>query len=184
MIKKDTRKHTSIKCKFCNSSFDRANSEIKRNKKLSRNNYCSSECCGADNYTHLLNKDGTSPYAFKSGNKPVNLRDEFSDFRPYIKNIKNRKNKYKLSINLSDLKNIWNKQNGICPYTGIKLIHKKWEGKSDMIFSASLDRIDSNKGYIDGNVQFVSMAINFMKNKMTHNETIKLCKIISKKWLE
>ena len=33
-----------------------------------------------------------------------------------------------------------------------------------------------------GNIQFVSCAINYMKNTMTHKETIKLCKIIKNHW--
>jgi hypothetical protein len=34
------------------------------------------------------------------------------------------------------------------------------------IYTASLDRIDSSKGYIKGNIRWVSRAINWMKNNM------------------
>jgi hypothetical protein len=38
---------------------------------------------------------------------------------------------------------------------------------------ASLDRIDPNKGYIIGNVEFVCYCINVMKNDFTKEEMIK-----------
>lgn len=38
---------------------------------------------------------------------------------------------------------------------------------------ASLDRIDSNKGYIEGNVQFICMGLNFMKNNWPEEYFIK-----------
>lgn len=50
------------------------------------------------------------------------------------------------------------------------------------IYTASLDRIDSSKGYEIGNVQFISTAINYMKNTMSHEDTLKLCKIIAEKY--
>lgn len=72
---------------------------------------------------------------------------------------------------------------GICPYTGIELKHPSIKKKNSIIKTASLeDRIDSSKGYVEKNLQFVSMAINFMKNSMSHEETIKLCKIIAEFW--
>ena len=52
------------------------------------------------------------------------------------------------------------------------------------IYTASLDRIDSSKGYVIGNVQFISTALNYMKNNMSHNDTIKLCNIIAKHVVE
>lgn len=44
---------------------------------------------------------------------------------------------------------------------------------------ASLDRIDSTKGYIKGNVQFVSTPINLMKQSMSDLETKQYLKQIS-----
>lgn len=47
-------------------------------------------------------------------------------------------------------------------------------------FTASLDRIDSAKGYIEGNVQWVHKKANIMKQDMKDKEFIKWCNIISK----
>jgi hypothetical protein len=42
-----------------------------------------------------------------------------------------------------------------------------------------LDRIDSNLGYVVGNVQWVLKEINIMKHTMSHDYFINLCSIIS-----
>ena len=66
----------------------------------------------------------------------------------------------------------------MCVYSKVKLVHYSYKLKSDKIYTASVDRIDSSKGYIEGNVQFVSQAINYMKGTMSHEETLLLCDII------
>jgi len=45
-------------------------------------------------------------------------------------------------------------------------------------WTASLDRIDNNKGYIKGNVQWVLKDINKMKNIHTQDYFIELCKLV------
>jgi len=40
--------------------------------------------------------------------------------------------------------------------------------------SASLDRIDNEKGYIKGNVRFVCLGINYMKNRRADSEVFEL----------
>lgn len=46
--------------------------------------------------------------------------------------------------------------------------------------TASLDRIDSSKGYIEGNIQWVHKDINFMKQEMDENSFFCWCGIIAK----
>lgn len=41
---------------------------------------------------------------------------------------------------------------------------------------ASLDRIDSTKGYVKGNVEFVCLAINYAKNNFKKEEMMSLIK--------
>ena len=45
--------------------------------------------------------------------------------------------------------------------------------------TASLDRIDSSKGYVIGNVQWVHKDINIMKNKFDNQYFIDMCKKIA-----
>jgi hypothetical protein len=44
--------------------------------------------------------------------------------------------------------------------------------------TASLDRIDSSKGYIIGNVQWAHKMVNRMKNDMPQEEFIEFCRDI------
>lgn len=45
--------------------------------------------------------------------------------------------------------------------------------------TASLDRIDSNKGYVVGNVQWVHSMVNMCKNKYPQQDFIKMCLAIA-----
>jgi len=80
-----------------------------------------------------------------------------------------------LDIDAEYLRQVWVQQNGICPYTGIKMLLPPSSSKYHKINSlkkASLDRIDSRRGYVRGNVEFVCLAINYAKNKHTKNEML------------
>ena len=60
-----------------------------------------------------------------------------------------------------------------CFFTGVELTCE--QKKSNTI---SLDRIDSSKGYVEGNVVFCCSEINIMKNKMDYDYFIKICESI------
>lgn len=47
--------------------------------------------------------------------------------------------------------------------------------------TASLDRIDNSKGYVEGNVQWVHKDVNLMKNYFSEDYFIKICKLICNK---
>jgi hypothetical protein len=56
-----------------------------------------------------------------------------------------------------------------CPvFPWIKITYKVGEGRSDS--SLSLDRIDSSKGYVRGNLRFVSDKANRLKSDMSDAE--------------
>lgn len=95
----------------------------------------------------------------------------------YKLNNRERKSK-ELSITIEEAWNLFLKQNRNCAFTGLTLFFpSKWKDKS---YTASLDRIDSNKGYILGNVQWVHKHINIMKNKFPSDYFIEMCKLIAK----
>ena len=100
----------------------------------------------------------------------------------YIRKIKERATKKGFEFNLT-LEYLMSIFNGKCALSGLEIqFGKHWKMMSDQ--PASLDRIDNTKGYIIGNVQFISTAINYMKNNMSHRDTIKLCNIIAKHVVE
>jgi hypothetical protein len=69
------------------------------------------------------------------------------------------------------------KQNRKCALSGLDI-----KFHSNHLFqdgNASLDRINSTKGYTEDNVQWVHKTINMMKNKLSESEFITLCHKIS-----
>lgn len=72
---------------------------------------------------------------------------------------------------------LWETQKHRCPYTGDELILKHHRGRGEkLVNQASIDRIDSSKGYIRGNIEFVSLMANYAKNSWTKQALIDFCK--------
>lgn len=74
------------------------------------------------------------------------------------------------------------KQNMKCALSGIDLCVSNYSlgskrGREES--TISLDRIDSSKGYIEGNVQWVHKSINIMKSTLTQEEFIMFCKLVA-----
>lgn len=92
-------------------------------------------------------------------------------------NLRERKGCF---VNLNDLKEIWEKQNGYCAYSNVKLILPTHSNTSPVVAyrMASVDRIDSKKPYTKDNIQFVSRTINYAKNSMSHQEMCTFINII------
>lgn len=173
------RKLITVKCDYCNIQHEKPEAEYLRNKKLNRKNFCSRSCVGKYKYTNRteLRSNFMKKYNITTERKSKII----NPFKYYLKLAKCRFKE--CTITLEDLEKQWNLQKGICPYSGIQLILNSHSNISkDKIYSASLDRIDSSKGYIINNIQFVSQCINFMKNSMSHEDTIKICKLISKNY--
>lgn len=78
------------------------------------------------------------------------------------------------TIDAQYLWNLWISQNKKCAYTGIDLILDK---------NSSVDRIDSKKGYVPDNVQWVYTKVNYMKWDSTEEEFLNLCETIYKNTL-
>lgn len=71
------------------------------------------------------------------------------------------------------------KQQGICALSGVEIEFAKTTLNYQMgLGTASLDRIDSSKGYIEGNVQWVHKQINISKLNLTDKEFIEMCSLV------
>lgn len=115
-----------------------------------------------------------------------NMTDEKAAKR-MIETIKWRKVKRECNIDGQDVLEMYRIQEGKCSYSGrpIKLYYKKSTTKrnepkkglnSRYHDRASLDRIDSNRGYTKDNVHLVTFPINMAKNDYSHEAFIQLCR--------
>ena len=78
-------------------------------------------------------------------------------------------------------------QNRRCALTGMPLTvcrNYKLTRKNKDLMTASLDRIDSTKGYTKNNIQWVHKDINQMKMELDQKYFIKLCILIARKHLK
>jgi hypothetical protein len=100
---------------------------------------------------------------------------------------KTRKNGIEIKIDIKDIYDLWIKQEKKCALSGLFIDfininegnpNKPWS-KYDLICSASLDRIDSNKGYIPGNIQLVHKDVNMMKKEYNQDYFLKICRLIT-----
>ena len=179
---KQNRKLVECICNFCNEKFMKPASEYRRNISLGRHNFCSRSC--SIKFSHKTKSKQREAWYNCEKNienlKKINesKKDNVS-FAYILRNAKKRFKNFDLDENY--LLEIWEKQEHKCPYTGLELIIPTYSNKNtlDITLRASLDRIDSNLGYIKGNVQFISTPINYMKNTMTDFQTKKFLKTIS-----
>jgi hypothetical protein len=81
-----------------------------------------------------------------------------------------------VSITKEEIWDLFLKQNKKCALTGMELHFSTYSGGNDG--NASLDRIDSNKGYTIDNVQWVHKDINIMKMDLSAEKLIEYCKLI------
>lgn len=176
------RRLVTFICDNCGKEAQKPLSEYNRNIKLGRKNFCCRACSAT--YRCNLYKDTPTEAQLQAQQNIKNYagshKDEWTPFRYSLRNAKKRFKEFNLT--LEDLKQVWEQQNGICPYTGLKLYLPTWnkKGSCEQLWCrASLDRIDSSKGYVVGNVQFVSTPINFMKSTMSDLETKQYLKLIS-----
>lgn len=123
------------------------------------------ESCGCTWYQH-----GEKHHSWK-GYKEISSRF----FKSVFYNAKSRQLIFDISIEY--LWELFIKQERKCALSGILLTFSANHGKIQG--TASLDRIDSSKGYIEGNVQWVHTIINNMKWDMPQEQFLNMCNIIS-----
>ncbi len=94
--------------------------------------------------------------------------DKFSPFKYLFSATNNIMKRYPHkfgNILIQDLKDVWEKQLGICPYSGVKLILPNHLPRKAISYKyASIDRINSELPYTRENIQFVGQNLNFAKS--------------------
>lgn len=124
----------------------------------------------------------------KAHPNPQNLRsdnraDRRSPFRWFMLRVRQRQTvDLPSDLTLDFLSDLWTSQGGICPLTGWALTLPKntavWpQGPSPR--NASLDRIDNDKGYVQGNVRFVAVMANLARHQFSDEQMIEFCRAVS-----
>jgi hypothetical protein len=95
----------------------------------------------------------------------------------YYGKIKAAAEKRKIPFNITreEMDDVFQSQNGKCKYLGLPLYFETHGIKGN----ASLDRIDSSKGYTKQNIQWVHKDVNTIKWDLSHEAFIGICKTIA-----
>jgi hypothetical protein len=99
----------------------------------------------------------------------------------YMGSLRQSAKKRKLEFNLTkeQLWKLFLNQNRKCILSGVELSFNSQHNKNDG--TASLDRIDSSKGYTIDNVQWVHKIVNIMKHDVEEKEFFNWCKLITER---
>jgi hypothetical protein len=171
-----------ITCHTCGKVCGKRKNEIDRQKRNGRTEfYCNRSCHGKVGHKHLEYWTKHHQRYLLQG---FDQSDEYTPYRYYIKNVNQRVKenpKYgKTDIDLEYLKQLYEEQNGKCPMTGIGMklrTNKRKELTGPE--TASLDRIDNSKGYVKGNVRFVTYMYNIARNKFSDEDVIDFCRAVA-----
>ena len=91
-----------------------------------------------------------------------------------IKNRAAAKNR-EVNVTIEDAWDLFVLQDKKCALTGLPLVFGKWNTET----TASLDRIDSDKGYEKDNIQWVHKDVNIMKNVFKLDYFFGICNLIA-----
>lgn len=170
------RKMSLVCCDGCRIEFEKETRYVKASqKKRNGKNYCSLSCYAKTTYDDKLSEwinseENKNHIKSMAGNK----KDEYTGFRTLLSSCKKRNKD--CDIDLPFLKSLWEKQKGKCAVTGVDLELKRSYNKN---YQASIDRIDSKKGYIKGNIRFTSVSVNWLKSNLDDNHLREFFQIAS-----
>lgn len=99
--------------------------------------------------------------------------------------LQRQKQKGLTDLDTKFLKELWEIQKGVCPFTGWELRLPRgsegWTPKNPLSStSASLDRIDNSKGYLQGNVRFIAVIANYARNNFPDQAVFDFCNAVAK----
>lgn len=90
-----------------------------------------------------------------------------------------KKRRIEFAVSIQYIWDLYEEQKGLCALSGLPIGFAKTRvGHAKGETTASLDRIDSSKGYVLGNVQWLHKWVNLMKSDFTHEELLFYCKAI------
>jgi len=140
--------------------------------------------CGVKKHVNiysLINKESTgcSKCSHKRGQESKNYKGYKEIPLKWFSRYTRRDREF--NIKIEGVYDLWVKQNKKCKLSGLPLdFENKSTNPKNYRCDISLDRIDSSKGYITGNIQLIHKDINRMKSDFDENYFIKMCELITK----
>lgn len=157
--------HTKVECVCqCGTRLDIFSHSLAKRKVLS----CGSRSCAPDRFQKTT---GSRNYKFKG------YRDiRSATWNRIQKGAERRGLCFELSLEYAW--NLYEKQDRRCALSGVPLVFKG--GTKSSLTTASLDRIDIKKGYVEGNVQWVHKTVNIMRNALELEDFVVWCSRVAK----
>lgn len=128
--------------------------------------------------TTKINSKGKKVYRYKYDTEQNNKYRRGSMVANKRASAKRHSDKKGIPFDLTTeyLTQLLKEQEGKCKYSGVEL-----GNIGDGYLSPSIDRIDNTKGYVEGNVQWLSWRVNEMKKNMAEGDFLLLCKTIGER---
>lgn len=164
--------------------------EIKnyKNKKYQYSAICKCHNCGQENFKvrrEALKAGRTTSCGCRRDQYSKITGENSSQFKGYKEIRGTFWNKIKLgakergikfSISIKQAWDLYESQARRCALTGLPIFFGRTSSRRET--TASLDRINSSKGYEVGNVQWVTKDINVMKRTLLNEEFLEICKLV------
>lgn len=167
-----------ITCSGCDTEFHKADKEYNRQIRHGRTEfYCNRRCFAkTKGRLNLTEGNRSASHMQLMGKRSQEVLTKYHGedrvFYEVIRRARNRRHTNDMTVEY--LRGLWEAQGQCCALTGIGLVLTG----TDPVVRASLDRIDSKLGYVEGNVQFVSCSINWAKNSGTNEDVHRLVRLI------
>lgn len=170
----------TLTCEGCGSSFTKPKKEWNRQIRLnpSAKFFCGSKCYGEKSVALTPNRNpkGHAHSAFRR------VGDELTPFRIFVRQSRGRGSD--VLVTPEYLKGLWERQHGRCHLSNIQMrlpiSVAEWEGGGWDYRKPSLDRVDCTKGYVPGNVRFVTVMANYCRNRFEDKDLIGFCREVAK----
>ena len=150
----ENRKYKPVICVQCQESFEATGPSSK---------LCSKEC----RTRHLNN--------YMRDRRRASIDGSLESIVAGCRNRAKRRG-LECDIDVEYVLDLYQKQEGLCAATGIKLESSQANTKSfSSPWTITVDRKDSTKGYTKDNIQLVCYMYNSCKNRWTHEDVLIMC---------
>lgn len=161
-------------CKHCSTNFLVPLKEYNRQTKKGRHEdswFCSRSCHrswnNTNNYVMTENKLNHLKKIRGCVKRPGPAKK--GKYTQHLNKARNRKG-HDFDLDEKYLQYLWDDQEGLCALTRKPLLLREGQKGELTPYTASVDRIDNNKGYIKGNVQWVCYSANLAKQRFSDEE--------------